>query len=136
MSNRTAEQASPLAELRVAHEAQIEALTAPGLTDEERVRRFGEVVGFNDYQMRETLHTLSRASAARAVWQWRPHERSLFASLPDCECPVLEKVAGRANYPGIPTDVKNDPSWSPDRATLEAFARVQQAARFPEAAAS
>jgi hypothetical protein len=132
MSNRTLKQSSALAELRIAHEAQIEALTAPGLTDEERVRRFGEAAGFREYDMTDALTWLGLdKSPPSSVWSYGQYERSLFADLPGCACPVIENRAGRASYPGIPSHIPRD--WQPDRATLECFARVQQEARFPNA---
>jgi hypothetical protein len=132
MSNRTLKQASALAELRMAHEAQIEALTAPGLSDEERVRRFGEAAGFSTFDITSVLTGFRCAETLTSVlWYFGGYGRSLFGNLPGCECPVIEKRRGTAAYPGIPTFIPNN--WQPDRATLEAFARVQQEARFPNA---
>lgn len=129
MSNRTIEQVNELAALKLSHELQIEALTAPGLSDEERVRRFGEAAGFNEYLMQWSLDRLSYESPACAVWYGGEYERSLFGNLPGCSCPVGEVLKGRANFPGIPSYIPNN--WSPTRPELEAFARVQQERRFP-----
>jgi hypothetical protein len=131
MSNRTIKQTSALADLRIAHEAQIEALTAPGLTDEERVIRFGEAAGFGAGAITLALARLRYESPSNVVWLFGRYDRSLFGDLPGCQCPVIENDVGRASYPGIPSLIPL--VWQPDRATLECFARVQQETRFPSA---
>lgn len=127
--------------LRAAHEAQIEALTAPGLSDAERVDRFAAVARF-EAPSRVTARTEvehGRESPAYAVWCYGCYELSLFADLPGCNCPVVEKVCGnrsyqgRVSYVGIPIGFGRD--WAPTLDELKVFARVQQRARFPEGAA-
>jgi hypothetical protein len=115
-------------ELQVAHEAQIEALTARGLTDEERVRRSCEAARFHPLDMRDAMESLrGGASPAKAVWYNGGAAFSLFGNLPGCECPVIEVANGNAAFPGIPDNIPFH--WRPTAAELEPFSRVQREQR-------
>lgn len=108
--------------LAACHEAQIDALTMPGLADEERVRRFAKAAGFINRQLAWVLAELqSGANAAFSVWNNGAPQKSIFADLPGCQCPVTEKLPGVPHY--IPRD------WNPTRSDLEVFARIQQERR-------
>ena len=115
-------------ELALAHEQQIAALTDPWLTDKKRVRRFGEAAGFNEKETKKAIKNLAYSSAAKAVWFEARPEKSLFANLPSCECPVRENEYSPGKHPDIPK-VRGISDWRPTRADLKAFARVQQEAR-------
>lgn len=130
MSNRAITQASALAALKLSHEAQIEALTAPGLSDHDRLMRFANAIGQPKDYADDALRRISNygCSVGYAVWFDGTSPLSLFAHLPKCKCPVLENTF-KIKYPGIPQAVRHD--WKPYRATLERFAKVQQQARFP-----
>lgn len=123
MSNRTQDQITAEAEMRLSHIAQIEALTTKGLSEQERVRRFGNAAGFDEAAIRHALQWLPFNSAARAVWLWGSCENSLFGNLPGCRCPTYEGL------PGVPRgDVPHN--WRPDAAQLEVFSRIQLERRF------
>jgi hypothetical protein len=117
--------------LMAAHEAQIDALTAPDLTDQDRLDRFMTAAEFNawdrDYYQAIFTKDSSKLSPAHLVWREGLLPLSLFANLPRCNCPVVENIRGK--YPEIPRRIPMD--WRPDRATLDAFARIQQEARIP-----
>lgn len=123
MSNRTEADISAQAELQLSHLAQIEALTKPGLSDRNRLDLFAEVAGFNVHELWVAHHILYDCSPARAAWGQGDAQRSLFASLPGCRCPV-EK-----NLSGVPHDIPDD--WCPTAAELEPFSRIQIERRFP-----
>lgn len=132
MSNRTIEQASALAALKVAHAAQIEALLARGISERVRFERFARAADFRVCEESKcfTRFLLLGLTAAAAAWENGIAPTSLFANLPGCACPVLEQVSARQYFgPLIPLGV--EPHWKPTRAVLEEFARVQQEARFP-----
>lgn len=145
MSNRTLDQADELAALKIAHELQIAALTEPGVSTNDRLSRFLAAIGKPDdlyllwFTERAGTHHGARyfawaksvpgESVAHILWaDTGGMEQSLFANLPGCQCPVIEVGWGRRRFPGIPRDIPID--WSPDRAALQAFARVQQEARY------
>lgn len=139
MSNRTQAEVTYAAELKAAHLAQIEALTAPGLTDDERTKRFMTAARFNDAQRISVLDERALRKncgcahcrnypVASTVWAIADAPYSLFANLPGCECPVIEVRWGRANFEGIPARIEFD--WSPTAEELQAFARVQQERRL------
>lgn len=125
MSNRTIEQASEQAEYEVSWEAQIDALTAPGLTDEERVRRFADAAGFTPNQTGTALGDVKFDSVlvGEAVWFHGTPQKSLFANLPGCECPVAEKLPG-ATHRAV---------CNPTRENMEVFRDHQREARFGSA---
>lgn len=118
MSNRTQDQITAEAEMRLSHMAQIEALTMKGLSEKERVRRFGNAAGFDEAAIAHALRWLSFNSAARAVWLNGNCEKSLFGSLPGCRCPTYEGLRGvpRGEVPY---------NWRPDAAQLKVFSRIQ-----------
>lgn len=125
MSNRTEADVSAQAELRASHLAQIEVLTKPGLTEPERIKRFFEAAGYDDeFNQKTSVGLLEFGySAAHAVWIWGHIERSLFANLPGCSCPVLEGLQG------FPSCIEGN--WRPTVTDLEAFSRIQIEQRFP-----
>lgn len=123
MSNRTEDQISAQAELRLSHLAQIEALTKPGLSDRKRVEMFSEAAGLSNLERSISFDLLVyRDSPARTVWSWGEPQRSLFANLPGCRCPVIERLDG------IPLRIPNN--WRPTAAQLETFSRIQIKRRF------
>jgi hypothetical protein len=68
------------------------------------------------------------------AWRCGIPQKSLFAFMPglQCGCSVQELQRGRgmgATWDRIPMTVRNN--WTPTRETLEAFAAIQQNARFP-----
>lgn len=107
--------------LAACHEAQIDALTLPGLSYEERVRRFAEAAGFDEFQTQTALIKDYRVSPAKSVWWVGEPQKSIFANLPGCRCPVQEGL------PGVPHFTPWD--WQPTRSDLEVFARIQQERR-------
>jgi hypothetical protein len=117
MSNRTQTSTDFAAELRVAHLAQIDALTRPGLTDDERKELFGKAADFNRLNWCYVNAVSSRRSAAYAVWTIGSAPKSLFGNLPGCRCPVSEKL------PGVPHNIELD--WYPTVAELERFSEIQ-----------
>jgi len=132
MSNRMTKQISLAAELRASHLAQMEALLASGLSDEERVRAFGKAAEFSEEGVRKWIEELNWGrSPAKAVWYAGHYPKSLFAHLPNCNCPVIEVSYGRKRYSDIPSQIPDD--WHPTRETLEAFSRVQIEARTGQA---
>lgn len=132
MSNRTLDQLSAMAELRASHLAQIEVLTAPGLSDWERVKRFICAAQFCGHGLQRRLgqdhaECLLRCglSPAAAIWYVSGYTpKSLFAHLPGCYCPVMEGLSG------VPRIIPDD--WRPDRDQLEVFSRIQIERRFPD----
>lgn len=114
------------AEYELSWAAQIEALTAPGLTDEERVRRFVEAAELKIpvFIYIRILHDGSR-SAAVSVWSSPNDPKSLFANLPGCKCPVIEQLEG------VPHTLPSD--WHPTADQLRVFAHHQRQARFGNA---
>lgn len=123
MSNRIEDQISAQAELRLSHLAQIEALTVPGLTSQERVERFAAAASFSIQELWWSLDGLERRGAAKNVWFRGRAAKSLFANLPGCDCPVLEEL------PGVPRSIPNH--WNPSAHDLETFSRIQIERRFP-----
>ena len=119
MSNRTIEQADLAAELRISHLAQIEALTKPGLSDKERLELFADAAGFDKaHKISLMISVFPNYSVSRNAWGYGIFEKSLFAYLPGCMCPVQECL------PGVPQDmVPND--WEPTVAMLERFSEIQ-----------
>jgi hypothetical protein len=131
MSNRTEAEVTFAAELKAGHLAQIEALTAPGLTREERIWRFMNAARFHGVErtiMSIGLETHPNATAAYFCWSIGTPLYSLFAHLPGCACPVIEVRTGHAQFDGIPRAIPKD--WSPTAAELLPFARVQQERRI------
>jgi hypothetical protein len=134
MSNRTEAEVTFAAELKAAHLAQIDALTAPGLTRRERVRRFLEAARFPPDQRHAVLANCCECAgcrditAAYIVWREGLAPYSLFGNLPGCCCPVIEVHDGRADFEGIPANVHYD--WSPTAEDLLPFARIQQERRI------
>lgn len=133
MSNRTIDQANELAEYKLSHEAQIDALTRPGLTDEERVRLFAEAAGFSEratrtaqrycgsyYDERNIPAPSKTYTPGMSVWEFGGYPKSLFADLPLCKCPVLEGLLGAT------MDIVADPTEE----GLGVFSRHQLEARF------
>lgn len=114
-------------DLKAAHTLQIEALTAPGLTDQERVERFAEAAGFSDVERGSALARNDWLGPAKAVWYAAFATKNLFANLPSCLCPVNEKYTERANWPDIPPYIPDN--WQPAAAALWPFSRVQIYAR-------
>ncbi|HVR57578.1 MAG TPA: hypothetical protein VMT72_12210 [Pseudolabrys sp.] len=123
MSNRTEDQISARAELRLSHLAQIEALTKPGLAPLDRIQRFADAAEFSDKDRMEAQWSLRMHSYAVAVWLQAEPQKSLFANLPGCKCPVMEKLDG------VPSDMFCD--WKPTVDVLEPFSRIQIERRFP-----
>jgi hypothetical protein len=126
MSNRTIEQANAMAELRTSHLAQIEALTGPG-TESERLERFFGACNADTIQRAcaRTVWMATRGnvySAAKTAWLFGDNQRSLFAYLPNCGCPVQMREAG------VPHSIPRD--WQPSVQQLERFSAIQIAARF------
>lgn len=109
------------AEYELSWEEQIDALTAPGLSDEERVMRFCEAAEL-DAEFWPLLIVGYGDAPAPACWQLGMYPKSLFADLPGCKCPVLEGLDGVPHY--IPDD------WDPTPAQLRIFAHHQREARF------
>lgn len=108
--------------LAACHEAQIDALTLPGLSDEERIRRFAEAAGFDVQQRTIAYRDIAvNYSAAYACWNVVDFGKSLFAQLPGCACPVVEMLSGFPPY--VPDN------WNPSHSDLELFARIQQERR-------
>lgn len=125
MSNRTPDQITAEAEMRLSHMAQIEALTMKGLSERERVERFGKAASLGKDMIDWCVGRLAVASAAWAVWNYSgERECSLFAHLPGCYCPVLEKISG------VPREIPWN--WNPDAAQLKVFSRIQLERRFPK----
>lgn len=124
MSNRTPDHITAEAEMRLSHMAQIEALTRPGLDDDERVEMFGAAAGFNKQDWEKAWSHLNklRDQPAFSVWVIGGAEKSLFAYLPGCGCPVQERL------PGVPQIIPSD--WRPTVADLEPFSRIQLERRF------
>jgi hypothetical protein len=122
MSDRNFISTEPTLAMR--HEMQIEALTAEGLTREERVKRFAAAAQFNSSQTAIAMMGLTgRSSAAYAIWTVGDAPHSLFADLPaGCLCPVYER-----RFSGIPRNV--DREWAPSIELLRRFAEIQQAHR-------
>lgn len=118
-----------LVDLVQKHEAQIAALTEPGLDDAERIRRFGEAAGFDEGAFKgvRSYAFEDGESVAYAVWNIGYCPASLFADLPGCKCPVIEVAVGRKSFFGIPSDIPYD--WQPTVEVLRRFAEVQQEAR-------
>lgn len=118
-----------LIDLAQKHEAQIRALTEPGLEPAERVKRFGEAAGFDEEDFEDVRSYVFEdgESAAFAVWRIGYRSASLFADLPGCDCPVFEVMCGRKNFPGIPNKIPDD--WQPTVEVLRRFAEIQQEAR-------
>lgn len=117
------------ARLAQKHDAQIAALTDPGLDDEERIKRFGIAAGFDLNHFTDVRAGGSRygSSAAFAVWRIARCPDSLFANLPGgCGCPVIEVTKGR-HLPGIPDKIPIN--WQPTIETLRRFSEIQQVAR-------
>jgi hypothetical protein len=180
MSNRTQDQVSALAELKVAHEAQIDVLLDDKQEDIDKLIRFFRIVEGPDWlrpdgtqdtflvhvhghvpssccvpingisarvmmvshptahyahisELRSYMYH-RECSAAYLAWTCGRPQRSLFAFLPGrCNCPVHEVQDGRgigSTWRKIPLDVPR--MWNPTRDTLEAFATIQQNARYPE----
>ena len=123
MSNRTEAQISAQADLRMSHLAQIEALTRPGLSDCDRLEEFARAAGFTEDELWVARHMAKDCSPARAVWGQGGAQRSLFASLPGCRCPVEEQLSG------VPRFIES--LWRPTATELEPFSRIQIARRFP-----
>lgn len=117
MSNRTQTSTDFAAELRVAHLAQIDALTRPGLPDDERVKLFGKAADFKEGDWLHARCFNGRRSAAYAVWVIGGAPKSLFGNLPGCNCPVIEQL------PGVPHDM--EPDWCPTAVELERFSEIQ-----------
>ncbi len=114
-------------DLKAAHTSQIEALTAPGIHGVRRVEQFAKAADFNDAQTSMSLSTTVMGTPpATAVWQRGDAQKSLFANLPNCDCPVVER-AGGANWPDIPSYIPDN--WHPTAAELWPFSRVQIYAR-------
>jgi hypothetical protein len=133
MSNRTEADITYAAELKAAHIAQIEALTAPGLSDSERLTRFSQAARFDAKWTEEVavaFHSQRTHSfdVAYVCWTVGQAPYSLFADLPGCSCPVIEVDMGHAKFDGIPARIPFD--WQPTAEMLEAFARVQQERRL------
>ena len=114
-------------DLRAAHAKQIEALTMPGLSDKERIERFAEAAGFDNDARKHAAQRVKHRSNASAVWWFGSPSESLFADLPGCQCPVLERAHNHANWSDIPLNIPAD--WQPTAAELWPFSRVQIYAR-------
>lgn len=125
MSHRTPEQITERAEYLVSHEAQIDALTRPGLSEKERLTRWATAVGTSAEDCVAWNYLVTQGySAACSTWYSGLYKRSLFANLPGCRCPVMEKL------PGVPKRIPN--GWSPNADELRVFSRIQIERRFGE----
>jgi hypothetical protein len=132
MSNRSETDITFAAELKAAHLAQIEALTAPGLNRFVRAERFMQAARFgvrSIIYVREMLMKCraTEVSVAWAVWTKGSAPYSLFGNMPGCNCPVLEVAEGR-DIAGIPRHIPHN--WEPTVEDLLPFARVQQERRL------
>jgi len=134
MSNRNEADITFAAELKAAHLAQIEALTAPGLTDGERAERFMAAARFDatEYGLVHDIRLSKRYAvlggrAAYAVWCIGSARYSLFGDMPGCGCPVYEVADGR-EISGVPARIPYN--WDPTADDLLPFARVQQERRL------
>jgi hypothetical protein len=149
MSNRKRrDDIDGLAQLKLSHEIQIEALTKVGLTRLQRMRAFmhaaaGGTLTGKEMALEMVMQEHSTfMSVARVMWKLGDYPDSLFAYLPSCQwCPVQLKQYRRAygsaatKYPELPEEIPDGTPpyfWNPDEKTLRAFAKVQQQARFPE----
>jgi len=119
-------------ELQLHHFLQIEALLKPGLSQMQRVADFAQAAEFTAFQLLNALERLNisrvASTAAAAVWNCGVPQKSLFADLPGCSCPVIETYSGRQSWPGIPEIILDN--WNPTEATLLDFSRVQIKERF------
>ncbi len=116
--------------LHEAHKLQIEALLKPGLSKEERVEEFSKAAEFTDEQLRMSGIGSGRYSPAGTVWFTGTAEKSIFADLPNCSCPVIETQKRVGDWKDIPTYIPDD--WSPTAEVLWAFSRIQIKARTGE----
>lgn len=110
------------AEYERSWEEQIRALTEPGLTDEERVKAFCLASGADYEDLMFFVRSLG-GSPARACWRTPFDPMSLFADLPGCSCPVIERLEG------VPHRIPKD--WRPTADELRVFAHHQRVRRFP-----
>lgn len=119
MSHRTPELITERAEYLVSHEAQIDALTRPGLSNMERYNLFAAAVGM---PLIRTNSVFKEFSPAKMVWFNGCYPKSLFANLPNCACPVIGRLDG------VPHSLPR--KWHPTADELRVFSRIQIERRF------
>lgn len=121
-----------LTELVASHRRQIELLTKrPPRTRNGRDRIIKQFcVAARASDIANNLLSLF-GSVAHVVWHTPDNPLSLFADMPGCQCPVYEKTNNGLHEPLIPVIEEVACYWRPTRNVLEAFSRVQVAARFP-----
>lgn len=137
MSDRNKTQASKLASLKIGYLTQIEILLDDKLSDREKIEAFMEAASFDKNERHCLLlhyaaykHTCE--SAACMLWRCGYAQKSLFAYMPNVGigyCPLMASASGHPIAANEPIPPFIDLDWSPNRATLEAFMRVQLKAR-------